>query len=108
MSDTRKMKFGLIEIKPEYVTGWREWGAKLMGEYKGEALETLREEGVFYERVSLQEIDGRFFLIYLTEGDFLPANLDRKLNRDHKQLLVDSTLQKISAENLYHLEREKE
>ncbi len=96
---------GLIEIDPITVEEWRAWGAVLMGHAHGEALETLKEENLDQEHVFLVHLDEKYYLCFFTEGAHLPTNLERKLNKDHAELLARSRIRKITGEELYSLKR---
>lgn len=97
--------FGLIEIKPEYADTWREWGSKISTELREEALLTLEEEKLLQEHMFLLEIDGKTFLGFFSEGTAGPANMERAINKLHRQLLDESKLRRIEGTPLYSLKK---
>lgn len=101
-------KLGLIEIEPSSIENWKAWGAELMGDSYSEALETLREEGMNQEHTFLLEIDGKSFLGFFSEGNKLPTNLSREINKNHKELLEKSSVRRIEGVLLYSLRVEKQ
>lgn len=96
-------KLGLLEIDPATVPEWRAWGAAIMGAHQQEAIETLREEALTQEHVFLIEVEEKTYLGFFTEGEGLPANLERELNRTHKDLLKRSVIRRIEGVPLYSL-----
>jgi|GEM_PF-3472941 len=94
---------GLIEIKPEFVQRWKEWGSKLMGELKEEALITLKEEQLLQEHMFLVEIESKQYLGFFSEGKSMPANMERLINKLHRKLLDESRVRRIEGTLLYSI-----
>lgn len=97
------LKMRLLEIRPEFVEGWKNWGTKLMGEYNAEALLTLAEEKVLEEHMFLLQIEEKWFLAFFSRGENLPANIERQLNRQHRSLLEESVIHSYTVKLLYSL-----
>lgn len=60
------------------------WGWCLQYPLKQQAIETLREEGLTWERFSLTTTNGTMFAIGECEGESNPSNGKKWINKIHK------------------------
>lgn len=77
--ETRCVK---IKLKPNSTERAREW-ARVINERKDEALATLRDEGVIWETVFLDQTSEGIFLIYLMKAESLERAKDVVKNSIH-------------------------
>ncbi len=81
-----------------------EWGARLMGEFRTEALISLSEENVTREIVYMFHIGDDCYAIGHMEGENMrPANTDRSLNIRHKEVLRECIDSKIELNRVYEI-----
>ncbi len=80
------MKLNLFKIKEGKLQKWLEWGKLLMTNYKEEAIETLKEEGLTYEGFAVFEIEGSHYTLAMIEGEEKPTNMERELNKKHRDI----------------------
>lgn len=95
------MKLNLFKIKEGKLEKWIEWGNLLITQYKEEAVETLKEEGVTYEGFCVFEINGEHYTLAMVEGEAKPANMERELNRKHKETKKDCLEYVGAVEKVY-------
>ena len=82
----------------------REWGKKLMTEYLDEARETLKEENSTREFFYIFRIEDKYYGAANMEGDnIIPSNLNRELNRKHREILKECTEGTIELEDIYNI-----
>lgn len=99
------MTFGakIYKIKKDKVDEWRAWCTKLGTELRELALSTIKEEGNTLEGFVLFQIGDDFFTLGFGEGDFLPANIDKEINRLHIEKKKECLDENIAVELLYFL-----
>lgn len=80
------IKGNIFRIKTNKKDTWVEWCSLLAGEYRKEATDTLHEEALIRELFIIFEKDFDYFTIGLgeSEGEILPANMTKEINRRHK------------------------
>ena len=83
------MKKLLFKVKEGRLNTLFNWCHELKTKYAEEVLETLKEEKVTYESLSVFEINGVWFALVLSEGEGLPMNFKREVNMKHKQIKAD-------------------
>lgn len=93
----------VFKVKSGHLEQWRSWCNKLMTSLHTEGLNTLREEQVTQEVAFIFEIKGESYVLGFAEGDMLPADMSREINKKHKQA-KEECLEFIGhAETLYSL-----
>ena len=80
----------------------REWTKKLSTMYRKEALQTLIEENVERELLTVFEMNGSHYIFGFMDGECLPAK-DSDLNRSHKDIMKECLEPVSKAEVLYDL-----
>lgn len=97
------MQAFLCKIKPGKKETWINWCHLLDTDYRAEALETLKEEHLSYEACAIFSIEGEDYIIGFDQGEVTPANMDRPLNKKHREMRKEC-LEKIGpAQFLYEL-----
>lgn len=76
----------LLKVKEGQYTTWKNWCAELSTSLLREAELTLQEEQVLQELTLGFEIDDTQYIIGFMDGDCLPANMDREVNKRHKEM----------------------
>lgn len=100
----------IFRIKENKIGQWKDWCTKLQTEYKEEALETMREEGIIWESFQLFKINNTFYTLGV---DFSPNNSSRKeiseknLNKIHQSKKKECLEFVSKTEILYDLIIEK-
>lgn len=93
----------IYRLKPNKKEKLLGWGKQIMGIYKQEALEAIAEENCSHEFGFIFSIGGIDYAALHMEGkNILPAT-DRKLNREHKEILKDCIECPIELELIYDL-----
>ncbi len=72
-----------FRVKEGQSEPWRQWCEELSTSLRAAAVETLVEEKVRQELTLRFEIAGQAYVIGFMEGECLPANLERAINRRH-------------------------
>lgn len=83
------MKLLLFKLKKGKEGKWLAWCLLLMTDHKEEAIKTLEEENVLFEGGALLELDGKKYVVGMTNGDAKPTNMNRELNKKHKEVVKD-------------------
>jgi hypothetical protein len=88
----------LFSVAPGNVGLLQDWGMRLMSEHKNEAMETLTEENCLEEAMYLVKAGNTFFVLASAryQGEKLPTNMQRALNRRHREIM-DASLVEITA-----------
>lgn len=75
-------------IEPQDLQRFLSWGEQLSGPRRKEAEETLREEGLRYEAMYwiTTPNQNEECIFFLSDVKGRPANLERAINREHKEL----------------------
>ena len=97
------MEINLFKIKEGKLGKWLEWGKLLATQYKEEAIETLKEEGVNYESFCVFEIRGEHYTLAMVEGEAKLANMERDLNRKHREVKKECLEYVGPVEKVYEL-----
>ena len=97
------MKINLFKIKEGKLGTWKSWCNMLATTRKNEALETLKEESLAYEGFFIFSINQEFYTLGITEGEGLPANMDKEINQKHKAIKKECLERMGSIENGYEL-----
>lgn len=93
----------LFRVKRGYLDEWKKWCKEIREERYQEAKETLAEENLSQEGVFLFEYNNEHFVLGFTDGDGLPPNPDREINKTHKQK-KETCLEYIGhVDILYHI-----
>ena len=99
-------KYTLWKVKPGKRQTWEDWCGRVMSEHQKEAIVTLIEEDLIRESCVLFGSGDESYVLYkhtTKEGcEKKPMNLDRELNRIHKQLLSEC-LEKVELTPGYAL-----
>lgn len=74
-------------IGPEDIARLQQWGSMLMGEYRQEAEETLKEEGLAYEAMFLLRASQTYVVAFRNKEHPLPTNMERELNKKHRAVI---------------------
>lgn len=94
----------ILKVKPGKEGVIQEWGKKLMTGYAQEAREALREENVSHEFFYLFKIGNDYYIAAHMEGDnIVPPNLNRELNRKHREVLKECVEEAVELEELYDI-----
>jgi Family of unknown function (DUF6176) len=101
------MKSNLYKIKEGRTDQWRDWCNQLATTRNAEAIETLAEEGVSQEMFLLFHYSNNDYVITVIDGDALPSNLDRQINRDHRRNFAECLEKVVNIELLYHIKAEE-
>lgn len=97
------MKLYLFKIKEGKFEQWKNWCHLLMTQYKDEAIETLKEEGLSHESFAIFSIDGNYYTLAMVEGDAKPTNMERELNQKHRTVKKECLERIDSIEMGYEL-----
>lgn len=93
----------LFKIKKECLNDWKEWCKEVSTSLKKEAKLSLIEEKVLQEATFCFKIDSEWYGLGFVDGDSLPANPNREINKKHKEI-KNRCLEFISeAEVLYNI-----
>lgn len=75
----------VFEIKKGKLTKWKKWCQLLRTAYRHEVERSLIEEKVEHEMFISFELNGKTYGLAYMEGDCLPSNQARAVNRIHKE-----------------------
>lgn len=93
----------LFRIKKAYLNDWKEWCKEISTNLKKEAELSLIEEKVVQETTFCFKIDTEWYGLGFIDGESLPANPDREINKKHKDI-KNKCIEFISeAEVLYNI-----
>lgn len=87
----------LFKLKKGKEQVWKDWCTELQTIYKKEALETLKEEGLFAEFSSTVTIGGDMYVIGGIYQKEKGEKVDRELNRKHEEKKKECFEEKIEA-----------
>jgi hypothetical protein len=104
-SFSHMLRVSIHQLNNDKVDMLREHGHKLMGDWKDEAIQSLRAEGVMQESCRVFEIQGNWFAVGVmsAQGKILDGP-DSDVNREHKRVLSEVVSSKISTEIIYDLQ----
>lgn len=100
------MNGNIFKLKKEKVEEWRKWSAHLIA-HEAEVRETLREEHMLFEGsfIFSQQEESYVCLYGKHDGAPSPTNLERELNRTHREKMKECFEERIGKiENLYYFE----
>jgi hypothetical protein len=97
------IKTVLLKIKKGKEDIWKEWCKKIQNQLYDEAVESLKEEKVKQEIVIKFELQNSTYSIAFMDGDCLPANPNREINKMHKQMKAECIESVSDAELLYNV-----
>jgi len=100
-------KIVLFKVKEGCVDKLKAWGKEISGPLREEAQITLREEKVTQEGLSIFQIGMEWYAIGFMEGEGLPSNKDREINKRHEAIKNECLEYVGPIEELYHI-RDKE
>ncbi|MEK7612504.1 MAG: DUF6176 family protein [Patescibacteria group bacterium] len=96
-------KVSLFKVKSGKLERWKEWASQLDSILKGQALETLSEEGLVEEACFLFEFMDENLVLAFIDGEMLAPDMNKTINQKHQQM-KDECLEYITdGETLYHL-----
>jgi hypothetical protein len=99
------MNFRLIKIREGKETVWIDWCNKVQNEFYNEALESIKEENVVQETIVKVEINNRLYCLAYMEGECLPANMNREINRIHAEKKKECIESVDTPEILYNIKQ---
>ena len=91
----------VFEIKAGKLTKWKKWCRLLGGAYRQEVEKSLVEENVEHEMFITFELNGKTYGLAYMEGDCLPSNQSRAVNRIHKANTKEC-LERVSQANILY------
>lgn len=97
------LKGYVFKIKEGKEVVWKDWSLKIENELKEEAVETIREESCEREISMMFKIDDVWYAILAGDGECLPANMDREINKKHREIKRECFEKRIDIETLYDL-----
>lgn len=95
----------IFRVKEGYYETWKNWCIELNTTLSEEAHLSLEEEEVFQELTLGFIIDDVHYILGFMDGECLPANMDRDINRRHKEMKKQCFERVSEAEVLYNLRR---
>ncbi len=91
----------VFEIKSSKVSKWKKWCKLLRGAYSAEVVKSLIEEKVEHEMFVSFELGGKTYGLAYMEGDCLPSDQSRAVNRIHKEHTKEC-LERVSQANILY------
>lgn len=98
-----KTQVVLCRIKEGKLEKWKAWTTQLQSASRSQAVETLRDEKIIEELAIIFEIKREFYVLGFAEGEMLPADMSREINKKHKQMREECLEFINNGEVLYHL-----
>jgi len=98
----------LFKIKKGLKKEWIDWCAEIQNIRRSEAIETLKEEKVIQEAFVFFEVDDVEYTLGISEGENLPANNERDINKIHKEKKKKCLEYIGKVDTLYHLKSKDE
>ena len=94
----------IYKIKPNKHESLIAWGKELSVNRKEEAIDALKEENCTHEHMELFKIDNDWYVASYMEGENLkPPNIEKEIDRKHKEILRDCIMEKIQTQVIYDL-----
>ena len=91
----------VFEVKKNKVAKWKKWCKLLGGAYKSEVINSLQEEQVEHEMFVTFELNGKTYGLAYMEGNCLPADQSRAVNRIHRKKAKECLERVSHADILY-------
>lgn len=95
----------LLKVKDGQWEAWKNWCTELNTTLRKEAILTLEEERVFQELTIGFEVDGDYFVIGFMDGECLPANMERDINKRHNAMKHQCLERVGNADVLYNIKQ---
>ena len=91
----------VFEIDKNRTEKWKKWCKLLDTVYRSEVVKSLQEEKAEHEMFVSFELHGKTYGIALLEGECLPSNDRREVNRIH-HMKVKECLKRVSKANILY------
>ncbi|HET8574891.1 MAG TPA: DUF6176 family protein [Candidatus Paceibacterota bacterium] len=98
----------IFKIKEGKLEQWKQWCKELETSRRGEAIETLRDEGVTREGCLLFQIGTDNYVVGFAEGNPHPSDPTLSINQEHKRHREECLESVVSTQVLYDLRLEDE
>ncbi len=96
----------IFKIKPNKEKEIIAWGARVMRDFRDEAVAAMKEENITLERMVIFQIGNEWYMTGNSEFSRpgpKPANADREINKMHKAMLDECIEERISVQKIYDI-----
>lgn len=98
-----KQQVIVFEINQNRILNWKKWCKLLQTTYKHEVQKSLQEERTEHEMFISFELNGKTYGLVYMEGDCLPLNAKREVNKIHEHKISDCLTRVSKANILYSI-----
>lgn len=95
----------LLKVKDGQWENWKAWCAELGTSLRAEAVLTLEEERVIQELTLGFNVDDKHYIVGFMDGECLPANMNREINKRHKEMKHQCLEYQSDVEILYNIKQ---